>query len=106
MSNRARKSAQRPRAVASKAPHVRRPRPRLALSWLALATALIAGLAWVPSLANRFARDDGDLIPAILRGGRPLLPMLFSDFWSPTGSGSGLWRPFATFTLWLDGRLG
>lgn len=77
-----------------------------ALPWPSLAAAFVAALAWLPSLANDFARDDGELIPAILRGARPLGPMLVSDFWAPAGSGSGLWRPFVTFSLWLHGQVG
>lgn len=66
----------------------------------------MAALAFLPSLRNGFARDDGELVPALLGGGRSLGSLLLSDYWAPAGHGSGLWRPFVTFTLWLDGRLG
>lgn len=76
------------------------------VAWLALGVAAAAALLYLPSLGNGFARDDADLIPAIARWARGLPALLANDFWSPTGSASGLWRPVVTFSLWLDARLG
>ena len=53
---------------------------RRAFPWPPLAAALAAALAWAPSLANGFARDDGELVPAILRDDRTLNPILINDF--------------------------
>ncbi len=98
-----RKTREPRRAVPSRPAH---PAARRGAFLAPLVAAVVAALAYLPSLANGFARDDGELIPALLRGGRAIGPLLVSDFWAPAGHGSGLWRPLSTFSLWVDGTLG
>lgn len=79
--------------------------PAVAL-FVVAAAAAAGALAYLPSLGNGFVRDDGELIPALLRSESPVTRWLLADFWAPAGHGSGLWRPVATLSLWANGTHG
>ncbi|MFN8587246.1 MAG: hypothetical protein U0704_05535 [Candidatus Eisenbacteria bacterium] len=63
-------------------------------------------MSYARSWSNGFARDDGELLPAIFARGESPLTLLTSDFWAPARRLSGLWRPVVSWSFWLDGHLG
>src|SRR5439155_19049165 len=70
-------------------------------------SAVLALVLYLPALGDGFVWDDHWLIEAnpALRGGDGLLRALVSDFWAPTGSASGYWRPLVVLSYGLDGAL-
>ena len=70
-------------------------------------SAALALVLYLPALGDGFVWDDHWLIEAnpALRGGGGLLRALVSDFWAPTGSASGYWRPLVVLSYGLDGAL-
>jgi hypothetical protein len=80
---------------------------RRAVLIAAIVTGAIACAVYLPSIAFDFVRDDRELLldGSRLRAPGTLLHVLASDYWSAAGGESGLWRPCAVFTLWVDGNL-
>ena len=95
-------------------PSSRRPAPQRGgprAIWTAAALivpALVAVTLYAPVLGFDFVRDDRQLIldNPFMRVGGYLGRLLLSDFWASAGGNSGLWRPLAILSFWLDGRLG
>jgi hypothetical protein len=73
----------------------------------AIVSGAIACAVFLPSIAFDFVRDDRELLldGSRLRAPGTLIHVLASDYWSVAGGESGLWRPCAAFTLWVDGRV-
>jgi len=80
---------------------------RRAVLIAAIVSGAIACAVFLPSIAFDFVRDDRELLldGSRLRAPGTLLHVLASDYWSAAGGESGLWRPCAVFTLWVDGNL-
>jgi hypothetical protein len=73
----------------------------------AIVTGAIACAVYLPAIAYDFVRDDRELLleGSLMRAPGTLLHLLTSDYWSTAAGASGLWRPCAVFTLWVDGHL-
>jgi hypothetical protein len=73
----------------------------------AIVTGAIACAVYLPALAFDFVRDDRELLleGSLVRAPGTLLHLLTSDYWRAAAGQSGLWRPCAVFTLWVDGRI-
>ena len=82
-------------------------RARRAALIAAIVTGAIACAVYLPAIAFDFVRDDRELLlgGSLVRAPGTLLHLLASDYWSAAAGTSGLWRPCAVFTLWVDGRL-
>jgi protein O-mannosyl-transferase len=82
-------------------------RARRATLIAAIVTGAIAIAVYLPAIAFDFVRDDRELLleGSLVRAPGTLLHLLASDYWSAAAGTSGLWRPCAVFTLWVDGRL-
>src|SRR5262249_4004870 len=103
----------RPKPPAGRPPEpARRAQP---LRWLrhpaALSAVLALALYW-PATGGGFVWDDHWLVESnpALRAPREawsggLVRPLLSDFWAPTGSASGYWRPLVVLSYRLDGAL-
>jgi len=79
-------------------------RPALA----AIVPALAALALHLQALAFGFVRDDFPVIvdSVWMRGSGTLGRLLASDFMTPAGLASGLWRPLVLLSFWVEGRLG
>src|SRR5258706_3959385 len=73
-----------------------------------VAAGLLAILLYLPALRGGFVRDDHDLIERnpVLHDQHALETLLMSDFWSASGTRSGMWRPLVSWTYAADARGG
>src|SRR5262245_44907494 len=73
----------------------------------AIVTGAIACAVYLPAIAYDFVRDYRELLlgGSLLRAPGTLLHLLISDYWAAAAGDSGLWRPCALLSMWVDGRI-